>query len=224
MWVCFGIGVFLLGIVAIVSTAAAPGERIGLAFAILLLVGGPALLVLKIGNDLRRTRIVIAAQGLELSLSRFRIWSLRSLGRARLTWADIVGVQRYEIPNFSAPGGVQVDYVLHTTRGTFAVSSVQFKEAERIAGLIAERIGRAVGDLPEGVAPVSADTPSGRRNVRLMRGLGWAAQVVGIVFLLLMSLVWMQGDGRDYRTIGGVTIAAGVLLRLGHSLKRFTLK
>lgn len=224
MWVCFGVGVFLLLIVGIVSLAAAPGGQIGLAFVVLLLVGGPTLLVLKMGNDLRRTRIVISDQGLEISLSRFRIWSFRSLGHARLTWGDIHGIQRYEIPNFAAAGGIQVDYVLHTTQGTFAISSVQFTDAERIAGLIAARIGRPVGELADGVAPVTADTPAGRRDVRLMRALGWAAQVVGIVFLLLMSLVWMRGDGRDYRTIGGVTVTAGVLLRLGQSLKRFTLK
>jgi hypothetical protein len=224
MWICFGVGVFLLLIVGIVSVAAAPGGQIGLAFVVLLLVGGPTLLVLKIGNDLRRTRIVISDQGLEISLSRFRIWSFRSLGHARLTWGDIHGIQRYEIPNFAAPGGIQVDYVLHTTQGTFAISSVQFTDAERITGLIADRIGRPVGELADGVAPVTADTPSGRRDVRLMRALGWTAQVAAIVFLVLMSMAWLQGDSRDYRMIGGVTIAAGALLRVGRSLRRFTLK
>jgi hypothetical protein len=224
MWICFGVGVFLLSMVAIVSLAAAPGRWFGLAFVVFLLVGGPALLVLKIANDLRRTRIVIGEQGLDLCLSRFRIWSFRSLGRARLTWGDVHGVQRYEIPNFAAPGGAQVDYVLHTSQGTFAVSSVQFNDAERIAELVADRIGRPVGALPEGVTPVTADTPSGRRDVRLMRGLGWVAQVAGIVFLALMAMAWMHGDSVDARTMAGVSITAGVLVRLGQSLKRFTLK
>jgi hypothetical protein len=224
MWLCFGIGVFLLGIVAIASLAAAPGQQIGLTFVVLLLVGAPALFVLKCANDLRRTRIVIGDQGVELCLSRFRIWSIRSLGRARLTWGDIHGVQRYEIPNFAAAGGLQVDYVLHTTQGVFAISSIQFAEAERIAGLIAARIGRTVGELSPGISPVSAETPAGRRGVRLMRALGWCVQAAGILFLVLMSFAWIRGDALDPGTVGGVATATGVLLMLGRSLRRFALK
>src|SRR2546430_8780199 len=44
-------------------------------------------------------------------------------GRPRLTWGDIHGVQRYEIPNFAAAGGLQVDYVLHTDRKSTRLNS-----------------------------------------------------------------------------------------------------
>jgi hypothetical protein len=224
IWLCFGIGGFLLLIVAVVSLAAAPGGDVGLAVVLMLIVGAPALFVLKMANDLRRSRIVVTDDGLELRVSRFRIWAIRSPGHARLSWRDVHGVQRYEIPNFAAAGGRQIDYVLHTARGAFAISSVQFAEAERIADLVAARIGRKVGELPAAITPVSVNTPAGRRGVRLMRALGWCAQVAGILFPLLMSLAWLRGDALEPSTIGGVAATSGVLLMLGRSLRRFELK
>lgn len=231
VWICFGLGVFLLLIVAVVSMAAAPsagqspgGAVFGLAFVLMLFVGAPALWMLKMGNDLRRTRVRIDDSGLEMRVTRFSVWAFRRLGYARLAWTDVHGVQRYEIPNFAAAGGVQVDYVLHTSQGAFAVSSIQFTEAERIAGLIAARIGRAIDDLPPGTTAVTADTPSGRRGMRFMRALGWCSQGAGVLFLALMSLAWLQGEALEAGTIGGVASISGVLLMLGHSLRRFSLK
>ena len=99
---------------------------------------------------------MVTNDGVDVRVSRFRIWAIRPLGSARLSWREIYGVQIYEIPNFATRTGVQVDYVLHIARGTFAVSSIQFAQAERIAALIAGHVGREVGELPAGIAPVGA--------------------------------------------------------------------
>jgi hypothetical protein len=229
MWFCFGIAAFLalVGMVTIVGIAVAPssrGDAVGFALLFGVIVGLPAAFIFKLANDLRRTRIVLTDRGVDLRVSRFRIWAFRRLGVARLAWPDIRGVQRYDIPNFAAPTGVQTDYVLHTTEGVFAVSSIQFAEAERIGTLIAERIGRAVDDLPAGVTPVSAADPAGRRGVRAMRALGWIAQAMGVVFPVLMLLAWLGGSSLEAGTIGGVAVTGGVLLMIGRALRRFALK
>jgi hypothetical protein len=232
VWVCFGVAGFLFLIALIMVFAALPvgtaradrHDSVGLALLIVVILGLPGAFVFKLGNDVRRSRIVLTDDGVDLCVSRFRIWAIRRLGSARLAWRDIHGVQRYEIPNVAASGGVQVDYVVHTTQGVFAVSSVQFTEAERIATLIAERIGRALGDLPAGVAPVGAGDRAGRRGVRLMRALGWVAQATGILFPVLLSVAWLQGSPLDSGTIGGVAATSGVLLMLGRALRNFSLK
>src|SRR6185503_17740005 len=146
MWMCFSIAAFLalVGLVTVFGIVAAPGHAsrgdavgVTLLFAVILAI--PAAFIFTLGNHVRRTRIVLTDDGLDLRVSRFRIWAIRRLGAARLAWRDVHGVQRYDIPNFAAPGGVQTDYVLHTTHGVAAVSSIQFADAERIAALIAER-------------------------------------------------------------------------------------
>lgn len=228
MWLTFGLAA-LLGLVALSGLGAAwpfgapdsPG--IGVALAVLVLAGVPALFIFKLGNDVRRMRVVVDAGGVELRVSRFRLWGLRPLHSARLAWREIHGVQVYEIPNFAARAGRQVDYVIHTARGTFAVSCVQFADAERIAALVAEGVGRMVGDLPPGVAPVGAHTPADRRRIRLMRGLGWLALVTGLVCPVLLSLAWLQGSPLEPATVGGVAATSGVLIMLGRSLRRFSL-
>ena len=223
VWICFGIAAFLF-LLTIVMVFAAWSGSLGLALLFVLILGAPGGFVFKLGNDLRRSRIVVTRDGVDLRVSRFSIWGIRRLGSARLAWRDLHGVQRYEIPNSFAPAGVQVDYVLHTTQGVFAVSSIQFVDAERIAMLIAERIGRPVGDLAPGVAPVGASNPAGRRGVRLMRTLGWIAQVTGLVFPALLFAAWLQGSPLEPGTIGGVAATSGVLLMLGRALRGFSLK
>ena len=135
-----------------------------------------------------------------------------------------MGVQTYEIPNFAAPNGTQVDYVLHTTQGLFVVPAIQFKDANEIAATIAVRIGRAVGDLPPTVTPVTAATPSGRRGVRIMRGLGWFSSALGIGLPLLMLFGWWSGERVEANAIGGITAASLTLLLAGRALRRFALK
>lgn len=231
VWVCLGIAAFLvsMGLVAAfaawpIGTARAGAGSPALALLLLAILGVPAVVIFKLGNDLRRSRIVVTDDALDLRVSRFRIWAFRPLGAARLSWRDVHGVQVYEIPNFTTPTGTQVDYVLHTTAGTFAVSSIQFPDTERIAALVAGRIGRAVGDLPADVVPVSASDASGRRGVRLMRALGWTAETAGVVFPILMSMAWLGGATLDSSTIGGIAMTSGVLLMLGRSLRRFSVK
>jgi hypothetical protein len=228
VWFCFGLSSFLLfmGIISAfaVSPVGTPNGHVGLAFLFLVIVGAPAVFIFKLGNDLRRSRIVLTDDGVDIRVNRFRIWAIRRLGSARLSWRDIYGVQMYEIPNFVAPTGGQVDYVLHTAQGLFAVSSIQFANAERIATLIAGHIGRKVDELPAGIAPVGASDPAGRRGIRLMRALGWIAQVAGILFPALMFGAWLQGSPLEPGTIGGVAATSGVLLMIGRSRRRFSLK
>jgi hypothetical protein len=226
VWLCFGLAgfLFLITIVMVFAALGTARDGVGLAVLFVVILGFPAAFVFKLGNDVRRSRVVLTADGVDLRVSRFSIWALRRLGSARLGWPDIHGVQRYEIPNFAASGGVQADYVLHTTRGAFAVSAVQFADAERIATLVAERIGRAIDDLPAGIAPVGANNPTGRRGVRLMRSLGWIAQGAGLVFAALLFAAWLQGSPLDSGTIGGVAATSGVLLMLGRALRHFSLK
>lgn len=229
MWFAFGLAA-LLGLVAMTGFIAAwppraPGSPgIGAALAILVLAGAPALFIFKLGNDVRRSRVVVAAGGVELRVSRFRLWGLRPLGTATLAWREIKGVQVYEVPNFAARTGAQTDYVIHTARGPFAISSMQFAEAARIASLVAAGAGRTVGDLPAGVTPVGIRTPADRLRIRLMRALGWVALGAGVACPLLLGVAWWRGSPLEPATIGGVAVASGVLLTLGRSLRRFSLK
>lgn len=222
VWLCFGLSALLLLLWSVVAVAMR--EHLGLVLLFLVIVGLPGLLIFKMGNDVRRSRVVISDAGLDVRVARFRIWAFRPLASARLAWRDVHGVQPYEIPNFATPGGVQVDYVVHSTQGEFAVSSVQFADAQGIATLIAQRIGRAVGDLPAEVRPVGANTPSGRLGVRLMRALGWVAQAAGVVFLMVMIGAWLAGSPLPPSASGGLATASGVLLMVGRSLRRFSLK
>lgn len=229
VWLTSGMAA-LLGLIALSGLAAGwpfgdPGSPgVGAALALLVLAGAPALFLLKLGNDVRRARVVLGAGGVELRVSRFRLWGLRPLGSARLAWREIHGVQPYEIPNFAARSGTQVDYVIHTVQGAFAVSSMQFADAARIAALVAEGVGRAVGELPPGVVPVGARGPVDRRRIRLMRGLGWVALGAGVACPVLLSLAWLRGSPLPPATVGGVAVASGVLITLGRSLRRFSLK
>jgi hypothetical protein len=226
VWLCFSIAAFLLLLTVVMVFAAFGTARdgVGLALLFVVILGLPGAFIFKLGNDVRRSRIVLTADGVDLRVGRFSIWALRRLGSARLAWRDVHGVQRYEIPNFAATGGVQVDYVLHTAQGAFAVSTVQFAEAERVATLIAERIGRAIDDLPPGIAPVTARNAAGRRGVRLMRALGWIAQAAGLACAALLLAAWLSGSPLASGTIGGVAATSGVLLMLGRALRHFSLK
>lgn len=228
VWLCFGLSLFLLLVGALGAFAtrsigtpdAARHASAGPGLVLLVIVGVPALFIFWLGNNLRRSKVVISDDGVDVRVNRFRIWAIRPLGSARLSWRDIHGIQAYEIPNFTSRTGVQVDYVLHTAQGAFAVSSIQFTEAERIAALIAKRIGREVGDLPSGITPVGAD----RRGIRLMRALGWVSLVSGFVFPGLLFMIWLRGSPIEAGTIGGVAMTSGALLMLGRWLRRFSLK
>jgi len=184
----------------------------------------PAALILKIGVDLARTRIVLGNAGLDLTVNRFRIWGLRPLASAELRWSDVQGVQEYDIPNPMAPGGTQIDYVVHTSRGAFAVSSVQFRDAAEIARAIAAGAGRNIGELAPSVVPVGATRRADHLGQRLMRLLGWIALALGGVLPLLVGAMWASGKPLPPNTIGGLAAASATLLVVGRTLRRFELK
>ena len=46
----------------------------------------------------------------------------------------------------------------------------------------------------------------------------------GILFPALLFMIWFQGSPVEIGTIGGVAVRSGVLLMVGRSLRRFSLK
>ncbi len=231
-WVCVVLAAFLLAMAAVVlascwNTRAPDGHGrpyLVLGLVVTAILAGPALYILKLGRDLFRTHVAVSPDGLDLCVSRFRIWALRPMGAARLRWADVRGVQEYDIPNPMAPRGRQADYVLHTRAGEFVVSSMQFRHADRIAAIIAAHVGRPVGDLPPDVTPVGANRPADRRGIRLMRAFGWVSLVLGYVVMFCLALIWVTGTPLESSEVGGMISAGLVLLLAGRSLRQFNLK
>jgi fumarate reductase subunit D len=231
-WLCIGMGGFLLALVAflIFAAVAAPpapeGEdasaRVALAITALFVVV-PAVFILRLGLNVRRMKVAIEADRVDVTVNQFKVWGFRRLASAQLAWAEIQGVQRYEIPNYAAPGGKQVDYILHTTKGQFAVPNIQFDRADEIAGAIASRIGRSVDDLPAGVTPVSATAPSDRRKVKAMRALGWISTVIGAVAIVIFGALAVTGN-LSGSSLGALPAVCLGLLISGRSLRKFTLK
>jgi hypothetical protein len=231
VWACWLTGGFLLllaGVMAAALPGALAGDAAGSGLAAVLIavvvLAVPGAFIVRMGINLARIRIAVSDQGLELTANRFRIWTFRRIGSARLAWTDVRGIQAYDTPNFAAPGGTQVDYVLHTTRGLFTVPNVQFPDAARIAARLAARIGRPVGDLPPDVTPVGAARREDRRGIRLMRALGWTAQVSGALVMALFAVAWFGGGSLEASEVGGIFAAGFVLLIAGGSLRRFSLK
>ena len=182
----------------------------------------PALFLLKVGIDVRRTRIVVGSEALDVCLSVFRIWSLRKVRCAQCRGRTVFGVQRFEIVNPMAPSGVQVDYILHTRSGLLAMSSMQFDDVDEIAGEIAARTGRAVGELAEGTAPFATRTGD-RRGVSAMRALGWVATTVGLLLWLLVPFGLFASEF-DTQTTVSIAGTGALLMWLGRFARGFNLR
>lgn len=226
-WLCAGIGVPLLLLattIAVSNLTASPRRNPFLIVGVALTLGVPAALALKLGIDIRRMTIVIEDDGVELALNEFRIWSLRPFRRARLAWADVWGVTPYEVPNPIRRGGLQVDFVLHTRVGRFAISTAQFHDAEAIATALASRSGRRLGELDQRATPVRAASRADRIGVHAMRALGWVSLLVGAGVFVLAVLSLVVGRRADPYFAATLVGLGAILLWLGRFARRFTLR
>lgn len=139
-----------------------------------------------IGLGIMRSRVRITDDMLDMTTRLFAIWSLRPVRHVRVPWSEVLGVEHFEQTNPYAPDGVQIDYVIHTPQGRFAVSNILWPHAAEIAAKVTERIGRDIGQLPAGVERIDTAAPGNRLGLKVMHGCGLVAMVLcGGMFLLL---------------------------------------
>lgn len=170
-----------------------------------------------IGWGIVRSRVVITADKLDLTTHSFAIWSpLRKYPRLQLPWSEVQGVEIFEQTNPYAPEGVQKDYVIHTPQGRFSVSNILWPQAEEIAARVTERIGRAIGDVPETVQHAVADRARDSLGLKLMHGCGMVAVVLcGGMFLLLLIALF---GGMPFADFARAAMVCGIGFSAGASM------
>ncbi|OAI49009.1 hypothetical protein AYO44_00990 [Planctomycetaceae bacterium SCGC AG-212-F19] len=168
-------------------------------------------------------------EGLHLTASLYEwfLWNPWGVRKTWLRWDEIKGLRLWPIPNKLAPGGVQKNYVLYTTQGTFVLSNAVWPHPERMVAVIAEHTGlptaRSVTELPAELAPAAQPSRKERRGVLLLRGMGWAAIILGWLVLAMVLLVVVTGQ--EWKGSLGVAVLASLALVIGgYRLRRFRLE
>lgn len=202
-WFVLGLALFLLllWLAVVVGVAMQPPPKdppeqpanAGPGAVLALILWPPMFLVGSIGLGILRSRVVIADDVLDLTAQRFSIWFLRPVRHARLAWSNVLGVETFEQTNPLAPDGVQIDYVIHTPQGRFAISNILWPQAAEIAAAVAARTGHEVGDtgdVPATIERAVANRAVDRVGLKLMHGCGLVAMVLcgGICILLPLAL------------------------------------
>ncbi len=181
---------------------------------------GPfALWMLALGIGIWRAHVLIADDGLEIYAHRFSMWSIRKMRRSKLAWSEVRGVQPFALSNMMAPDGVQREFIVYTSAGTFNIPEMIWPDAHQIAEQISAHIGKPIGDLSAVTVPVIGKRPSDRRGARIMHGMGWFAQVMGWLFAAL-GVVAIFG-GASLKDMSYVCMTSMMLVLSGYSLRRF---
>jgi len=226
IWFLIGTATFLLGLPTLLAMVAiATGDSAAGATAVItaLIMGLPGLWMAWLAYGIARCRITISPAALDLRAHQFAIWGIRRIRQAHLPWDQVYGVQTFRIPNFAAPDGIQIDYIIHTSAGKFAVANVAWTEAAEIAERICQRIERPLEDLAPTATQVRADRPSDRLGIRLMRALGWCSMAIGALFLALVPLMWLGNKDIEPKALVAVAMMGSILLSVGASIRRFKL-
>lgn len=175
-----------------------------------------------------RMRMEASEQGLILTTSLYEwfLWNPWGIREVRLRWDEVKGLRLWPIRNRLAPGGVQLNYVVYTAKGTFVLSSVVWPRPDRMVAVIAERTGlhmaRSVAELPQELASEAQPSRKEKIGVKLLRGLGWAAMVMGWLVLAAAFLTFVTGQ--EWKGSKGFpVIIAMLLIAGGHALRNFRL-
>ncbi len=195
----------------------------GIVIVLALLLGPPMLFLFDIAIGIFRSRVILSDEGLDMTTTRFAIWAIRRVHRAKLKWNEVVGVQLWEQTNPYAPEGIQKDYIVHTSAGRYAIPNILWPQAEEIAHLIAAQIGRPFNDLPENVPRVGANRSRDRIGLSLMHLGGTIAVILGGV-MLLASVLALFGGGLDFSAFAKVALASNVAIASGAVMRRWKMQ
>jgi len=182
-------------------------------------IGLFSLWVLSVGVAIWRAHVIVTEDGLNIYAHRFSMWSLRRMRRAKLPWIEVMGVQPFALTNWTAPGGVQREFIVYTSAGEFVLPELMWPDAQQIATQICVHIGKPIGDLAAVTAPITGSRPRDLRGIRLMHGFGWFAQTMGWIFAAL-SVIALAG-GANFRSMVYMVMMSMGLVLSGSSLRRF---
>jgi hypothetical protein len=226
IWFLTVIATFLLAVPALfITVAIATGDTAagGAGFITGVIMGLPGLWMAWLAYRTASCRITLSPASLDLRTHRFSVWGLRPIRQAHLPWDQVYGVQTFRIPNFAAPDGVQIDYIIHTSAGKFAVANVAWNEAAEIAQRVCDQIQRPLDDLAPAATEVRTDAPSDRIGIRLMRALGWCSMAIGWLFLALVPLMWLGNRAIEPKALVSVGMMGSFLIMIGRSVRNFKL-
>jgi len=187
-----------------------------------LFLWGLGLWLLRYGLRLARARIALLADGLEISSHTFRIAKIRRMQSARFRWEDVRAVQYSPVVNFLSAGGVERNYLVHTTGATYLISSNFWPNAATVARLIAERIGRAIDETPIEILESQKDeVRKAWFRYALLRAFGWFCVVFGAFTIVVLTTAEFGGAQLPIEEVVITAIVAVILVLGGRSMAKY---
>ncbi len=173
-----------------------------------------------------RMKMEAGPDGLRLAagLYDWHLWGWWVVREARLTWDEIRAVRLWQLPNHTAPDGVQSNYVVYTSRGDFVLSNLTWPGVAQMAGLLLERTGlplaHSLVDLPPELAKGARPSAAATASVLMVHGVGWAASLMGgLALVAAVLLLVAQAWGAALRLL----LFGALMLGLGPALRRYRL-
>ena len=230
VWMPIVIGLFLAGVGILLSLlpllAVPTSTGVGVmvyALALFMLVVGTWLI--RLGALVRRFRVAVTPDTLEVCAWGLAWWPrFRNARRASLSWHQVKGVHLREQENPFAPGGKVRAFLVETELGPFFLSNLEWREPERLAELICERIQRPLGELPPLVrGEVEARQQAADRSLpaRAMRVGGACFMVLGWLLLALVVVSMLVARGEDRLSIAKALLLIPIIFLGARAMRRF---